>query len=86
MDVAAEKTRFTCALKRRLLTKGLTLCLWQVEGAFVMGMGYCTTEQVVVDPESGRLLTEGTWEYKIPTAAEIPQEFNVSLLEVLSQA
>lgn len=33
----------------------------QVEGAFVMGLGYWLTEQVKFDPQSGRLLTDSTW-------------------------
>ena len=38
----------------------------QVEGAFVFGLGMMTTEEVVIDPNSGRLLTDSTWTYKIP--------------------
>ncbi len=54
----------------------------QVEGAFVFGLGMMTTEEVVIDPQSGRLLTDSTWTYKIPTAPCVPAEFNVSFLKV----
>ncbi|KAK9842187.1 hypothetical protein WJX84_005055 [Apatococcus fuscideae] len=53
----------------------------QVEGAFVFGLGMMTTEEVVVDPRTGRLLTDSTWTYKIPTAPCVPSQFNVSFLK-----
>jgi xanthine dehydrogenase/oxidase len=33
----------------------------QVEGAFVMGLGYWLTEKAIYDPSSGLELTNGTW-------------------------
>ena len=54
----------------------------QVEGAFVMGMGLQTQEEVVYDPDTGSLLSDGTWTYKIPTAACIPRRLNVTFLKV----
>ena len=33
----------------------------QVEGAFVMGVGNFTSEQVHIDKETGRKLVTGTW-------------------------
>jgi hypothetical protein len=36
----------------------------QVEGAFVMGIGYLLTEEVVID-KKGKQRTRGTWEYKV---------------------
>lgn len=53
----------------------------QIEGAFIMGLGYFTTEEVVFDQDTGRLLTEGTWEYKPPMALDIPLDFSVTLLD-----
>jgi xanthine dehydrogenase molybdopterin-binding subunit B len=52
----------------------------QIEGAFVQGQGYVTTEQILLHPSSGKMLTTGPGSYKIPTAADIPKEFNVTLL------
>ncbi len=56
--------------------------IWlQIEGAFIMGMGLCTMEEVLIDPNSGKLLSDSTWTYKIPTAADIPRNFNVTFLK-----
>lgn len=33
----------------------------QIEGAFVMGLGYWFTEKVVFDKISGEMLTHNTW-------------------------
>ena len=33
----------------------------QVEGAFVMGLGYWLTEQSRYDPDTGALLTDSSW-------------------------
>lgn len=38
----------------------------QVEGAFVMGMGYWMTEKFTYDPDSGQLLTHNTWVRSVP--------------------
>lgn len=51
----------------------------QIEGSFVQGIGYYLTEQIKWD-ENGVLLTNGTWTYKPPTIDNIPQKFNVELL------
>jgi len=54
--------------------------LGQIEGGFVQGMGWLTMEELVWDDE-GRLRTFSPSTYKIPTVGEIPEKFNVSLLE-----
>jgi xanthine dehydrogenase/oxidase len=53
----------------------------QVEGAFVMGLGYWLTEDVKYDPNTGELLTHNTWEYKPPSSKDIPIDFRVALLK-----
>ncbi|XP_076471897.1 xanthine dehydrogenase-like [Babylonia areolata] len=53
----------------------------QVEGGFVMGLGYHLTEKVKVDPSSGVILTDGTWEYKPPMPKDLPVDFRISLLK-----
>lgn len=51
----------------------------QIEGAFIQGMGWLTTEELVWDKQ-GRLLTTGPASYKIPAIGDTPAEFNVELL------
>ena len=50
----------------------------QVEGAFVQGMGWLTSEELVWNA-AGRLLTHAPSTYKIPTANDTPPEFVVRL-------
>jgi xanthine dehydrogenase large subunit len=54
------------------------LDLGQVEGAFVQGMGWLTTEELVFDGQ-GRLTTHAPATYKIPVASDIPERFNTRL-------
>jgi xanthine dehydrogenase/oxidase len=52
----------------------------QVEGAFVQGLGYVLTEEIVIETDgadAGRLNSPNTWAYKIPATTTIPLEFNV---------
>eukprot|EP01102_Stenamoeba_stenopodia_P017016 TRINITY_DN6037_c1_g1_i4.p1 TRINITY_DN6037_c1_g1~~TRINITY_DN6037_c1_g1_i4.p1 ORF type:complete len:1420 (+),score=227.64 TRINITY_DN6037_c1_g1_i4:457-4260(+) len=49
----------------------------QCEGGFVQGVGYLTTEELNFDPETGQLLNNNTWEYKIPCHRTIPHQFQV---------
>jgi xanthine dehydrogenase large subunit len=52
--------------------------LGQVEGAFVQGMGWLTTEELVWGGE-GRLATHAPSTYKIPVASDVPADFRVHL-------
>lgn len=51
----------------------------QVQGGFIQGVGWCTTEEIKWD-DKGRLLSHSPDTYKIPTAGDIPEVFNVELL------
>lgn len=53
--------------------------LGQIEGAFVQGMGWLTTEELVWD-DKGRLRTHGPSTYKIPGSRDVPPVFNVRIL------
>ncbi|ASY69895.1 xanthine dehydrogenase molybdopterin binding subunit [Sinorhizobium fredii] len=54
--------------------------LGQIEGGFVQGMGWLTTEELWWD-EKGRLRTHAPSTYKIPLASDRPKIFNVRLAE-----
>jgi len=56
-----------------------TIDLGQIEGAFVMALGFWLSEHMVYDVTTGKLLTDGTWEYKPPTTKDIPVEWNIEL-------
>ena len=51
----------------------------QIEGAFIQGMGWLTTEELVWG-DDGRLQTNNPASYKIPTIGDTPPIFNVELL------
>jgi len=52
----------------------------QVEGGFIQGMGWVTTEELKWD-KNGNLLTHSPDTYKIPTVNDIPVDFRVELLK-----
>jgi xanthine dehydrogenase large subunit len=54
------------------------LDIGQIEGAFVQGMGWLTTEELWWD-DAGRLRTHAPSTYKIPLASDRPKIFNVEL-------
>ncbi|GAB0089792.1 Aldehyde oxidase/xanthine dehydrogenase [Sergentomyia squamirostris] len=53
----------------------------QIEGAFVMGLGYWLHESIIHDRLSGELTTKNTWTYHPPGAKDIPIDFRVTLLD-----
>lgn len=52
----------------------------QIEGGFIQGMGWLTTEELVWD-DQGQLRTKAPSTYKIPLASDVPPIFNVNLAE-----
>ncbi len=52
--------------------------LGQIEGGFIQGMGWLTTEELVFDA-TGRLSTHAPSTYKIPTAGDRPDAFNMAI-------
>lgn len=54
--------------------------LGQIEGGFVQGLGWVTTEEIKWD-EKGNLLTHSPDTYKIPVVSDIPKDFRVKMLE-----
>jgi xanthine dehydrogenase/oxidase len=64
------------------------LDIGQIEGAFVQGMGWSTIEEVTYADDDhtwirprGALFTSGPGTYKIPAFNDVPEVFNVSLME-----
>jgi xanthine dehydrogenase large subunit len=58
----------------------------QIEGAFVQGMGWLTTEELVWHPQSGLLSTHAPSTYKIPTANDMPPDLRVRLFDAPNRA
>ena len=52
----------------------------QVEGAFIQGMGWLTTEELWWNP-AGKLMTHAPSTYKIPGVSDCPADFRVKLFE-----
>jgi xanthine dehydrogenase large subunit len=52
--------------------------LGQIEGGFIQGQGWLTSEELVYD-DTGRLLTHSPATYKIPTASDRPKHLTISL-------
>lgn len=42
-----------------------------------MGLGYWTSEKLVYNENTGELLTNRTWNYKVPMCTDIPQDLRV---------
>ncbi|TDI57575.1 MAG: hypothetical protein E2O93_04470, partial [Alphaproteobacteria bacterium] len=52
----------------------------QVEGGFIQGVGWLTSEEVIWD-ESGKLCTHAPSTYKIPVASDRPVDFRMNLVD-----
>lgn len=75
----------TCTLASKLCYdcgKSLnpTIDAGQAEGAFVQGLGFFLTEDLIEDANTGEVLSDGTWEYKIPCAQDVPLQFDVEFM------
>jgi xanthine dehydrogenase large subunit len=57
------------------------LDIGQIEGGFVQGMGWLTSEELVWHPQTGKLLTHAPSTYKIPTANDLPQALHTRLYD-----
>ena len=55
------------------------VCVFQIEGAFLQGLGLYTMEELKFSP-SGVLYKRGPSQYKIPAVCDIPLKFNTYLL------
>jgi xanthine dehydrogenase large subunit len=55
----------------------------QIEGGFIQGMGWLTTEELWWD-DAGRLRTHAPSTYKIPLASDLPAVFNVRIASGLA--
>ena len=65
-----------------------TIDIGQIEGAYVQGMGWSTTEELIWGDEdhpwvkpAGKLFTQGPGFYKPPAFNDCPEEFNVTLMD-----
>ena len=56
------------------------LDIGQVEGAFIQGMGWLTTEQLCWNAD-GKLMTHAPSTYKIPAVSDCPEDFRVRLFQ-----
>jgi xanthine dehydrogenase large subunit len=57
----------------------------QIEGGFLQGVGWLTIEELLWD-DKGRVSTGGASTYKLPSWSEVPDVFNVEMLERAAQA
>ena len=52
----------------------------QIEGGFIQGMGWLTTEELTWD-KTGKLASNAAANYKIPTAHDLPKQWSVKLFD-----
>ncbi|MCF8379563.1 MAG: xanthine dehydrogenase molybdopterin binding subunit [Bacteroidales bacterium] len=62
----------------RSLNEGIDM--GQIEGGFIQGVGWVTTEDLKYD-QNGNLLNHSPDTYKIPTIQDIPKDFRIDLLK-----
>ncbi len=49
----------------------------QLEGGAVQGLGFALTEELTVDPDSGRVLSDSLFAYRLPTSMDVPDMENI---------
>jgi len=76
-DVRVERVDMIVDLGSQL---NAAVDIGQIQGGFVQALGYLLTEEVRWGAD-GTQTSPGTWEYKIPTAYDVPVVLNVSLLQ-----
>ena len=52
----------------------------QIEGGFIQGMGWLTTEELCWD-DQGRFISHAPSTYKIPTSGDRPRHFDIAMVE-----
>lgn len=52
----------------------------QIEGGFIQGVGWLTTEELWWD-DAGRIRTHAPSTYKIPVCSDVPEQFNAKIYE-----
>lgn len=60
--------------------EGLYFVNLKVEGAFIQSLSSWIMEEIKYNKQTGELLTDRTWNYKIFGAKDIPHDFRVYLL------
>lgn len=53
----------------------------QVEGGLIMGLGFWTSEKLRYNPETGELVDNSTWHYKVPTCLDVPAELRTEFYD-----
>jgi len=51
----------------------------QIEGSFIQGIGFFIYEEYVTNSD-GLMISNSTWDYKIPSVDIIPKQFNAEVL------
>jgi CO/xanthine dehydrogenase Mo-binding subunit len=54
----------------------------QVEGGIIQGIGHTLSEERLLDPQTGTILTQSLDAYRLPTIADVPPEIVTELLDV----
>nr|CAB3456311.1 unnamed protein product [Digitaria exilis] len=53
--------------------------LGQIEGSFIQGIGFFIYEEYITNSD-GLMISNSTWDYKIPSVDIIPKQFNAEIL------